>query len=210
MQKYKLSLMLTEPMLGTVPYDPEIYSSFIESKKPSNIKDDESASVEKREIKGWTGFHKDDGGLFIFDYMIRGFLKHAGNVIKEELKIKALRNKISKFVFVFPRKIYLGIDKPDEIIFCGPHGPIDREAEERPLKCRTPQGERVSLARSDTVKEGRIFDCEIHVLAPGVISETTIRKILDYGQYQGLGQFRSGSFGRFDYELKKISREKAA
>ena len=66
------------------------------------------------------------------------------------------------------------------------------------------------MARSDTIKAGRSFEFEIHVLAHGVISERTIRAILDYGQYQGLGQFRSGSFGRFTYELEKIAVEKAA
>ena len=118
---------------------------------------------------------------------------HAGNVLKDELKIKALRNKISKFVFVFPRKIFLGIDKPDEAVFYGPDGPVNRDSEERPLRGMTPQGEKVFLARSDTILAGRSFEFEIHVLAPGIIAGKTIRAILDYGQYQGLGQEVSGA-----------------
>lgn len=191
MQKYSIILTLTEKILGTIPYDPEVYFTFIESKKPDDIRDIEVDSVEKKEEKGWTGFLKDDKGLYIYDYMIRGFLKYAGNVLKdtEGIKTKALKNKISKWVFVFPRKIYFNIPKADGLI-------------ERPLRGQTPQGERTCLARSDYVEAGRVINFEIHVLS--TITEKMLKAILDYGQYQGLGQFRSGSYGRFTYKLEKM------
>jgi len=68
---FKIEL-LTE-MLGTVTKDPEVYKTYIESKKPEEITEEEYLTVEKVEQKGWTGFHKDGAGLFIYDYMIEDF-----------------------------------------------------------------------------------------------------------------------------------------
>lgn len=176
--------LLTE-MLGTVPKDPEIYASYIETKKPEGITENESATVEKIEEKGWTGFHSDAQGLFIYDYMIKGFLKHAGNTLKDQLKIKALRSKLDDYLFIFPRRIYLGKQKADGVI-------------ERPLRAMTMQGPRVTLARSDYMAAGLELDFEIRLLAHKEITEDTIMTLLKYGELQGLGQFRNGGYGRFE------------
>jgi hypothetical protein len=190
--------MITE-MLGTVPKDPEIYKSFIESKKPAGIEENEAATVEKIEDKGWTGFHSDDNGLFIYDYMIRGFLKNAGEVLQSTIdvekekkgvvsreKLKGIRGKIDRFVFVFPRKIYLdGKTEPDGVV-------------ERPLRAMTMQGPRVTLARSDSVNEGINLFFSIKLVPNKEISWEIIEKLLEYGELCGLGQFRNGSYGRFE------------
>lgn len=193
MKTIKLKITLTEPMLGTVPMDKEIYATYIATKKekagePALASEELSDEVDSiLENKGWTGFHSDDKGLFIYDYMLRGFLKYAGNLMKKEIGVKQLADKISKYVFVFPRKIYLGKDKPDSVL-------------ERPLRAMTMQGPRVTLARSDTVNEGTSFDCEIKFIE-GEVTEKILLQLLEYGQLQGLGQFRSGSYGRFAFEV---------
>lgn len=194
---YKIEL-LTE-MLGTVPMDPEVYKTFIESKKPATTEvEDEYLTVDKIEEKGWTGFRKDENGLFIYDYLIRGFLKAAGEVmvqggveVQKEKKgimvserLKAVKSKIDKYVFVFPRRIYLGVEVPDGFI-------------ERPLRAMTMQGPRVTVARSDYVKAGRILDFEIVLLPQREITWKMIDLFLTYGEFCGLGQFRNGSYGRF-------------
>lgn len=89
-EKRHFKIRLTTEMLGTVAKDPEIYKAYIESKKPKDILENESETVTKTEEKGWTGFHSDENGLFIYEYMIKGFLKHAGNTMKDALGIKAL------------------------------------------------------------------------------------------------------------------------
>ena len=64
--------LLTE-MLGTVAKDPEVYRSYIETKKPEMQTDEEYMTVEKIEEKGWTGFHGENGGtekLFIYEYLV--------------------------------------------------------------------------------------------------------------------------------------------
>ena len=87
-EKIDVTIRLIEPMLGTVAKDPKVYKRFIESKKPVEVKGDESSTVDQTnvedlELRGWTGFHKDEKGLFIYDYVVKGFLKNAGNILKD-------------------------------------------------------------------------------------------------------------------------------
>jgi len=200
--------------LGTVTMDPEVYKTYIESKKPKEIEEDEAATVEKMEQKGWTGFHSDEEGLFIYDYMIKGFLKNAGNVLKDlvagdgalaaydddEAKeaskaakkqskkkspgIKALRSKIDNYVFVTPRRIHLGKEKADDVV-------------ERPLRAMTAKGPRVTLARSDSIEAGTVIEFEITLIKHKEISWKVLDELFEYGQLMGLGQFRNGGYGRF-------------
>ena len=205
----RIRVTLTENMLGTVPKDKEVYKTYIGTKKPETNGEDESQTVEEIEEKGWTGFMCDthdptigthvpstigcdpQKGLFVWDYYVKGFLKHAGNVLKEEVKVKALRSKIDDFVFVFPRRVYLNKEKPDGIL-------------ERPLRAQTMQGPRVTLARSDFISAGSQFEFEIKLYPPHKqITEELIKTLLDYGQYMGFGQFRNGGYGRFTYEVVK-------
>ena len=178
------TIEFTTDLLGTVAKDPDVYKTYIESKKPADIEEDESANVEKVEAKGWTGFHMDENGIFIYDYMIKGFLKHAGNVMKENLKLKNLRSKIADRVFIAPRKIYFDKHEPDGVF-------------ERPLRAMTMQGPRVSLARSDYMLKGTIITFKIKWLENKEINEKLIDILFEYGELQGLGQFRGGNFGSF-------------
>lgn len=183
----KIKIKLITEMLGTVTKDPEVYKTYIESKKPKEIEEDESLSVEKIEEKGWTGFHADERGLFVYDYLVKGFLKNAANVLKDSIGIKNFRSKLNDYVFVTPRKIYLGKAQPDGVI-------------ERPLRAMTMQGPRVTLARSDYINAGTEIEAEIALLPHKEISEETIKKLFEYGKLQGLGQFRNGGYGRFEVE----------
>lgn len=185
MEIYAVTIRLTEPMLGTVPYSKEVYAKFIETKKPAGTEGSETETVQEAEERGWTGFHKDEGGIFIYDYMIKGFLKNAGNVLKDTLKVKNLRAKINDHIFLFPRRLYPmpAKDKADGIL-------------ERPLRCQTMQGPRVTVVRSDYLDTGTEFSFKVHVLKPEFAEYLQPR--LDYGKYQGLGQWRNGSYGRFE------------
>lgn len=185
--KIEVKLRLTEPMLGTVPKNPTVYATYIESKKPESITEDEAASVEKIEEKGWTGFHHDEttGEIFIYDYMIRGFLKNAALVLKDVHKVKAPKSKIDNLVFVLPRRIMLGKTHPDGVV-------------ERPLRAMTMQGPRVTLARSDYLNAGLEISFTITLLSSPDVTPKFIEKLFEYGALCGLGQFRNGSYGRFE------------
>jgi len=184
MERKKYQIELLEPMLGTITKDPEVYKTYIESKKPEGIDEEEYLTVQKVEEKGWTGFHEDETGLFIYDYMLKGFLKNAGNVLKESLKIKALRSKLDNYVFIKPRRIYLGQKESDGFL-------------ERPLRAMTQQGPRVTLARSDYINKGKILAFEILLLPHKEVTWKVIDELLAYGELMGLGQFRNGGYGRF-------------
>lgn len=203
----KVRIRFLEPMLGTVPKDPKVYHEWIESKKAERSdyevvkNDNESATVEEIEAKGWTGFHnaslasaygvvpedEREKGLFIFDYMIRGFLKNAGNVLKDALKLKNVRSKIDNFVFVHPRRIYVGKTEPDGVL-------------ERPIRVMTMQGPRVALIRSDYVNAGTEIEFTLTIVPHkgDEINWEVINDLLSYGRLCGLGQFRNGSYGRFE------------
>jgi hypothetical protein len=206
MIEWEVELTLTEPMLGTVPKNRDVYSRFIESQKEKRAgekpKDTEVDTVDAvDEAKGWTGFHKDDDGLFVYDYFIKGALKEAGNILKESLKIKALRSKLDNYVFIFPRRVRIldengkNLDEPDGVF-------------ERPLRAQTPQGPRVSLVKSDRINDGRKLKFTMKALDVNPIPkiEKVIESCLDYWALKGLGQFRNGSFGRVTYEKKLVSK----
>lgn len=57
--KYRVTLTLTEPALGTVPLNPDVYRSYIESLKPEEQQEDEFKTVESKEERGHTGFHRE-------------------------------------------------------------------------------------------------------------------------------------------------------
>jgi hypothetical protein len=188
-----------EPMLGTVPKNADIYAEYIATKKPEGDYDDELESVpdmEHLEKKGWTGFHEDGQGLFIYDYMVKGQIKAAIDVLQASGTIKrigAYKKWIDTLIFVFPRKLHFGLVKPDGFL-------------ERPIRVMTAQGPRVSVMRSDKIEIGRRLQFEMVILKNEKISPETVRQALAFGQFVGLGQWRgSGAYGRF----KVVSFEQA-
>ena len=153
-------------------------------------------TIEDIEEKGWTGFHSDEKGLFLYDYVVKGFLKSAGLNLAEQTKIKQSRSKIDNLIFIFPRRLHIltngkFIKSVDGVV-------------ERPLRAQTMQGPRVTLARSDYVEAGAALDFEAHVIGneKGMKIEL-IEELLEFGKYMGLGQFRTGSYGRFEWEKVK-------
>ena len=204
-RQYNIKFTLLRPMLGTVPKDKEIYSTYIASKAddlnisaketetvPEN--DDEKAKLEE---KGWTGFHKDDEGHFIYSYMIKGFLKYQAQSLNGIQGVKNLKNKIDRYVHIEEWKIRIP--------------KICDEPLERPLRAETAQGERIALARSDMTPEGTVLEFTMTVVDEGsttaggkAIKESILRALLDMGRYKGLGQWRNAGYGSFSYEMEEI------
>ena len=197
MDKYHVKLIFTEPLLGTVPKDPDVYSTHIMSK--AALTDEQIAeelnSVEHSEEKGWTGFHKTDAGRpFLYDYVIKGFFKDACSMLRrskefKSSKLTAHKKVIDGLVFVLPRKIQLDLNGQELGVL------------ERPLRAQTAQGERVALARSDIAPPGTSIDFSLKIL--GGVSKVLLEEWLDYGELRGLGQWRNAGYGRFDYTLAK-------
>lgn len=196
--KYEVTLTLREPLLGTVPKDPDVYASYVASK--AALTDDqlaeELATVGKVEEKGWTGFHKlPDGMPIIYDYAIKGYFKEACSMLRrnprsESAKLTAHKKIVDGLVFVTPRQIPIKLN--------GDLGVL-----ERPLRAQTAQGERIALSRSDTAPAGSTITFTLVVYDPKV-DRAILTEWLDYGVLHGLGQWRKGGYGSFTYTLNKI------
>lgn len=118
--------------------------------------------------------------------------KAKGNTIKQ------LQDKVSRYVFVLPRKVFfyskeeladIGRDQKGNLLF---------ENVERPLRAMTAQGPRITVVRSDLIPANRQLSFQIHVVRGSGITKNLLLDVLSYGTYQGLGQWRSGGYGRFD------------
>lgn len=197
---YKVKARLLSPVLGTTAGSKSIWRDFIEPKQrkelekagmtPEQIEEELAATLEgvpetDEMDRGLTTFPSDEKGYYLRDYQVKGVLKNAALAMKEWGKLKQLRAKIGTYCFVRPVRIYLTDGLPElEIV-------------ERPLRAQTAQGERICIARSQSIPEGTEFDFEIHTLSDA-IEEDLLKELLGYGQYQGLLQNRGAGYGRFE------------
>lgn len=185
---YAVELELLTPLLGTVPKDPEVYSTYIASKGTDNEDEMDTIPVDP-EAKGWTGFHQNGAGPFLYDYIIKGFFKDACGMLRrakgsQSSKIRAYKKVIDGLVFVEPRQIPIDLS--------GDIGMV-----ERPLRAQTAQGERVALARSDSAPEGSRIAFTLTIYGTDV-NEKLLTEWLTYGVRRGLGQWRNSGMGRFE------------
>jgi hypothetical protein len=208
----KIIITLTEEMLGTKALPADVFEEYIGEGCPDSTlikKEVENAKNTEAEVRAAsdgqppvTVFHRNAAGdLIIYDYQVKGFLKEAGDILrqcekdepdpdtgkKKRRKWASAKKKIDNFVFVSPREIVLGVPKGLQAI-C-----------ERPLRAMTMQGERVSIARSETIPARTQFAVEITLLPGGPVTEEMICHALDYGRFKGLGQWRNSGKGRFTW-----------
>lgn len=194
MKELKVELTFTEMVLGTSSGNPDIHRDFIASNAPdakTREEEVEAIGVDGVEKKEMTVFPRlEDGTPFVYDYQVRGFFKAACGMMKnvsgsESSKIKAYKKYIDGLVFVNERKI-----------------PFDFQGEigslQRPLRGQTAQGERISLANSESIPAGAKISFTIRSLKDDLLP--AIIEWLDYGKYNGLGQWRNGGYGRFTWK----------
>lgn len=199
----KVKITLNEEMLGMSPANADIYREYIASKSPDAATIDEevaSVGVDAVEEKGITVFPRmEDGTPFLWDYQIKGFFKDTCQMLSKAGKagyeggkacsaLKAYKKAIDGLLFVSPRKIPVGLS--GEIGFCS-----------RPLRAMTMQGERVSLAKSETCPAGSSIEFEITCLDKNL--EKVVVECLNYGSMRGLGQWRNSGKGVFEWEEVK-------
>jgi hypothetical protein len=194
MKEMKVTLTFTEEVLGTANNDPLLHDNFIASKAPNaKNREQEVADLGVEEVveRGMTVFPRMDDGKtpFLYDYQIKGFFKDACGMLRvvkgsESSKIKAYKKEIDGRIFVKERKIPFVLDgKMNEC--------------QRPLRAQTPQGERVSIAHSETVPAGSRVSFTVQCLVDDDVK--LIREWLDYGACRGIGQWRNSGKGRFTW-----------
>ena len=189
----KVRITFLEEILGTANADKDVHSEFIASKAPdapSRAEEVEALGVDEVERKEMTVFPKlEDGTPFIWDYQIRGFFKsaaQAGSYIGGKSKLTAYKKKVDLLVHIKERKIPLIIPDGKEMGNC-----------QRPLRASTMQGERVALANSETCPEGTTAEFTIVCLQDDLMKY--VIEWLDYGKYNGLGQWRNSRKGSFEW-----------
>ena len=199
----KIRITLTEEVLGSSPSNDELLASYIASKAPT----DDLTAQEVDNIKAQaaeertTIFPKTANGTpFIYDYQIKGMFKDSCKALatagkagypggKHCAALKAYKKAIDGLIFVSPREIPYNLHGL-KMGFC-----------ERPLRAQTPMGERVSIAKSESVPAGATAEFEIECLDEKL--EDMVRECLDYGAKRGLGQWRNSGKGRFEWEEVK-------
>lgn len=194
---YHVTLSFIEPLLGTVPKNPEVYAAYIAGKAALTEEQlaEELAGVQSVEEQGWTGFMTDESGRpYLLDYVVKGFFKDACSMLRrvpgsQSSKLSAYKKVIDGLVFVEPRKIYIDLAGDLTVV-------------ERPLRAQTAQGERVALARSDAAPAGSMIEFDVRVLGSSV-STALLEEWLAYGRRRGLGQWRNSGAGAFEAQVEE-------
>ena len=196
-----VEIELTETQLGTVPNSKGVYTDYVATGVPmeQRLQEAEGIQEDPEDSKpAYTTFMEDEKGIYILNYLILGMLRNAGNNLKEHVGIKQLKSKLENFVFVKPRKVYF---ERDGVILKKPDGSI-----ERPLTGVTAQGRRTIIARSDYVSAGTILKFELTLLKHKEITPDVLEELLKYGEYCGLGQWRTSSMGTFKVNKFEVQK----
>jgi hypothetical protein len=194
MKEMKVRVTLLEEMLGTASNNAQIHEEFIASKAPdAKNREEEIAAigVEAEVEKSMTVFPRDkDGRPIMWDYQIKGFMKDSCGMLRKvtgtkSSGMKSYKKSIDGLIFVNEREI--------PINFEGSVGSC-----QRPLRAQTAQGERISLANSETVPAGSTLEFTIKCLVDADMN--AVKEWLDYGELRGLGQWRNSGKGKFKWE----------
>lgn len=196
-----IKLHLIEEALGTCPGDKEIFESFIASKAPDSASLEEEISAYGADVvaqKGMTLFMKDENGPFVWNYIIRGFLKSAAGFCKQATGSKTSRAKLT----AHKKRVDGGIFIPQSqrrLYWMNPDGSNVTEEQmgtcQRPLRADTAQGPRVSLAASETIPAGSCLEFRLYVLDESL--EPLVEEWFRYGCLNGLCQWRNSGKGAF-------------
>lgn len=193
MKEMKVRVTFFEEVLGMASADPDIHEEFIASKAPdapTRQEEIEAIGVDGVIEKSKTVFPRDkEGRPCMWDYQIKGFFKDSCGMLRKvsgsaSSKIKAYKKEIDGLIFVKERMIPISFD--GEIGSC-----------QRPLRGQTAQGERISLANSETVPAGATIEFTVKCLCDAHIN--LVREWLDYGELRGMGQWRNSGKGRFKW-----------
>lgn len=75
---------------------------------------------------------------------------------------------------------------------------------QRSLRAMTAQGPRISLAKSEVVEAGATLEFTLKILPNSPLNEEVLRTLFAYGEFTGLGQWRSSGKGMFKVDVEKL------
>lgn len=222
----RIRMQFIEPLLGSTPGNPEIFRKFKLDKAevilPEDQKKEEIASlpqIEEDIEKLSTVFTRDpERGLFLKDYIFRGAMKEwvfmgkqLGVTCGETAVHYFYKKAVDQCVMVEPVRVWLLDSEGKNILEC-------KEWEERTLRADTQQGPRICLARSQRLPAGTQLEFTMKIIEPlrrskdmktvAFLNEEWVDWCFDWGAAHGFGQWRSGGWGRFEWQ--KITPPQAA
>lgn len=191
---YEVTIQFRDKVVGGIPKSKEMIEGWLKSRHMEDMVDQTVAQMGDQLDNAidtmWTGFKKDENGLYIESRQIKAGLKEAANVIRGAIGYKGyMRARVAEKVFVQPSRIYLGVDEPSGW-------------EEKPIHIMTRQGPRDALKRYDYVERPRIT-FQLKVLDDGDITEQYLHDMLEWLEEGGYGADRAQGMGK--NKLEKLA-----
>lgn len=195
----------TQPLLATNANNSEIYSEFLAKNAPD-------AETLEQEIQRLGLAQVDEKGMTVFlrkpenpeipqmkAYTWSGFFKAKARALAKikgtkTAEMKAYIKEIDDRISISPTFIDLAIPQGGEI------GTL-----QRPLKAATLQGDRVSLAKSETVPIGT--QCEFTVCCETKEGMQIVLEALEFGAKRGTGQWRNAGYGTFTFDVLELRKD---
>ena len=190
---YHLRITFEDEILATCGTNEYFVTAMAKEDEKKSIEAavDEYEGVEEADRPMTVFPRTEDGQPFIYDYLIKGFIKNAAkafNALGGDNKLTSYKSKIDGGLFIEPRQLVLNLPEGKELGLCC-----------RPLRASTMQGERVTIAKSESAPVGTSVEVWIKVMNPDV--KKKLFNYLDYGFYNGLGQWHNSGKGKFSYEI---------
>jgi hypothetical protein len=160
------------------------------------------------DMKGTTVFFwdKEKNLPCIGAHMIYGFLKSSAEAIGRTLKQKkgAMLHSTSYTQKIINQHLTCEDDfiTFDKDIKRNPDG--SPQYLQRSLRAMTSQGPRISLAKSEVVPKGAKLKFVLKCLENSPLTEEVLRKLFEYGEMKGLGQWRNADYGQFITKIEVL------
>lgn len=208
----RVKLVFIDSLLGGEPGSTELHEDYIQTKIPDDqytpeelkaIKDEEIAALMDGDQKGKTVFYRNEAGEpCLKNNHIKGFFKSACAALKPDKdnissKITSYKKEIDTHIFVYAD----ANDKAQRFIPIQNYGEIN--SCQRPLRAQTMQGERVAIADSEEIRAGAFIEFDVVILKHDKkpLGVDLVKEWLDFGQFNGLGQWRNSGHGAFVYKV---------
>lgn len=197
---FRVSIRMRDKICGGTPRNPELIRDWIKARTGHDDAQTDAQTAEAVEAmidatteKSWNGFPGDERGLFIWSRQIKALFKECATMLRVTVqKIGSKQIFQHGFEIKGPDiadRVYLGVKAPTGF-------------DEGPIHVQTAQGPRTALKRVDYIDRPSLsFEVWVLKTDPAEkrhVSEAEIRRMLTFGQENGLGADRSQGRGKFD------------
>jgi hypothetical protein len=199
---YQVTLAIRDKICGGTPKNPELLAGWIaattehnDSTTTSQEKEAREALLEPTEEKSWNGFPGDAGGIFVWARQVKALFKECASMLR------ITTTKIGSKQILQHGFEVKGLGGKADRVHLGGKRTADGYLE-GPIHVQTAQGPRTAIKRVDYV-EGVTLEFEVWILSTHAaekrhVGEEELRRMLTFGQENGLGADRSQGHGKFD------------